>query len=136
MSIILYKKKLQATESGLEVFTEKYVCIHETKCFYFCVREFRNKFLYVLSRNDETELQAAKRLKCLKKIAKLSSHFAFDTEEKALAHLKFMKKRQMQHMKRELLFIDKFLTTDLVKDIHGERVPGSGELVLEHLAFD
>ena len=37
--ITLYKQKLYAEEEGLVVQTDKFVSIHETPCFYFCVED-------------------------------------------------------------------------------------------------
>jgi len=129
-----YKKRLVPTESGLEVFTEKWISLHETECFHFCISERNRGFLY--AKSDETPVQIARRKKILKRVSKTCSRFAFDSEEKALEHLKFLKRKQAKHMKRDVLFIDKFLSSDLVRDGRGEVVPDSQDLVNEHYVFD
>ena len=141
MKNIFYKKRLTPTESGLEVITDKWVSIHETPCFHFCVAEWRAKSLTALKRSDETELQYARRLKMLKRIHKSGSRFAFDTEEKALEHLRFLKRKQLGHMERDVTFIKYFLECDTLKpaDRRGFDsllVPGSKSLVNQHFVFD
>lgn len=141
MKKIFYKKRLIPTECGLEVITDKWVSIHETPCFCFCVSNRSDKYLQALKRKDETDLTAAKRMKLLKRINKDNSRFAFDTEEKALEHLRFLKRKQLEHMKRDTAFIECFLeceTFDQFNRRGGEvvLVPRSKALVNQHFVFD
>lgn len=136
MSKIFYKKKLYPSEEGLEVFTNKWISIHETECFHFCVDQSSYYLMNVRCDKNETPLQYAKRNKILKRISKENSRFAFDTEGKAIAHLRMLKKKQKRHMERDILFIDKFLKSNLLKVGNGEVVEDSSELVQQHYQFD
>ena len=140
-SKVFYKKRLVPTEFGLEVITQKFVSIHETPCFHFCVLEHEKGFLFAMKQNDESELSAARRAKILKRISKDCSRFAFDTEEKALKHLRFLKRKQLSHIKRDAVFIEKFLESDELEKVqiyNGFRtqVPNSKGLVNNHFIFD
>lgn len=124
--------RLCPTEDGLQVVTDKWVCVHETDCFYHCVPSWNEGLFTVLG------LKALRKRKQLKRIAKVNGRFAFDTKEKALEHLRFMKRRQLIHLKREQAFVEKFLDTE---NLEGYRtdwmlVPGSKELVNKHFVFD
>jgi len=120
--------RLMSDEDGLQVITEEWSCIHETDCFYHCVSSW----------NRHLSLKTAKENKLVKRIAKGNSRFAFDTKEKALEHLRFLKGRQLRHLKREQKFIAAFLAAENLEECRSGwmRVPGSRGLVHEHLAFD
>lgn len=139
-AIELFKKRLQAEEEGLVIRTEKWVCIHETPCFYFCVEDRRKSLVTnALKHTDETAIQAAKRLKFLKRISKQNSRFAFVTEQAAMDHLRFLKRRQLMHMERETKFINLFLECEELEASrydNSRRVPESRGLVREFLRFD
>lgn len=136
MSKIFYKKRLIPDEEGLLVWTEKWVSIHETPHFHYCIPDFVHE-IGLRPIEGETLLQAAKRRATLKRVAKAGSRFAFDTEEKALERLRFLKGKHVSHMKREMKFIEHFLKCEKLEQ-YGEQqlVPGSRGLVLEHLRFD
>lgn len=90
-------------------------------------------------RNGDTLLQAAKKMRNLiKRVHKARSRVAFDTEEKAAEHLKYLKRRQLMHMERESEFIKFFLEHSELEPLYSgtELVSGSKELVREHLVFD
>ena len=133
--MILYKKRLVSDESGLRVITDRYISIHETPCFHYCINSW-NEGYYGLGRLEgESELHCAKRKHIsVKRIHKTCSRFAFSTEEKAFKHLKMLKSRQAGHIKRDLKFIEKFLKTDTL-DEKGH-VVGSKGLVHEYFNFD
>lgn len=133
---VFYKKRLISGEEGLIVVTDRYTSVHETPCFHYCVLSSR-RMGAVLKCKDETELQYYRRTKLLRRISKTSSRIAFSTEEKALEHLKLLKRKQLSHMERETKFIREFLAADtLEKDGRYSIVPGSQELVNEYYVFD
>jgi hypothetical protein len=133
----LYKKRLSPSEDGLEIITDKWVCIHETPCFYFCVPDRVVQTINALKRKDETILAYAKRCKYLKRINKDNSRFAFTDEGAALEHLRLLKRKQLGHMKRDMEFIECFLAADdLEPGRYGEMVPDSKELVNSYFVFD
>ncbi len=142
MKTIFYKMHLIPTESGLEVITDKWVSIHETPCFHFCVREHNARTFEMPCIQGETELQKAKRLHIrIRRIHKIGGRFAFDTEEKAMEHLKFLKRKQLVHMKRVTLFVESFLNADELKNVGSNlhprmMVPNSGGLVNGVILFD
>lgn len=120
---IFYKARLIAEEDGLIVWIDKYYPIKETPCYYYCVDEFHNK---INLKNPP-----------IKKIHKTSSRFAFDSKDKAIEHLRFMKRRQLKHMEREAAFINSFLDCDNLKSCYnGMEVPNTRELVSKYLRFD
>ena len=134
---VFYKKRLTTEECGLVVVTDKFISIHETRCFHFCVPSHRLRTLKHFLQKDETLIQRARRTKCLRRVSKQGSRIAFTTEEEALKHLKFLKKRQLSHMKRETRFVSKFLETDDLEEYGpNHRVPDSEELVREYCVFE
>lgn len=134
---VFYKKRLIPDESGLIVVTEKLFSIHETDCFYFCIPEFWKKILAVRNFIGETKIAYARRKKILRRISKSGSRIAFETETQALDHLRMLKRRQVEHLRREEAFIEKFLTADkLEKHLDWSVVPDSAELVRLYLRFD
>lgn len=135
---VLYKKRLVPTEDGLEIFTEKWMPIKETSDFYMCVRDCDIGLLRVVKKKDETEYKAATRLKKIKRISKTSGRFAFETEEKAVEHLRFLKARQLRHLKRDTAFIESFLAANSFQPLSKNTalVPESKELVHQFFIFD
>ena len=135
---ILFKKKLHEDEMGLYIHTQRWVSIHETPCFHFCVEDEVERLLEVMRMHDETPMKTARRLKWLKRIDKKVSRFAFPTEGKALEHLKFLKRKQLGHMKRQTEFIKAFLDRDESEydPRYPNRVPRTEGIVNEYLNFD
>jgi len=134
---IFYKKRLEADESGLIVITDRYMSIHETPCFHYCIPEHLKRWPQISKKKDETELQWARRSKILKRIHKGSSRIAFPTEDEALQNLKFLKMRQITHLERQIAFNKYFLDAgELEKVGRYSVVPESRDLVHEHLCFD
>lgn len=149
-----YKMKLIPDERGLSVWTDTYLSIYETPCYHYCIHSRNKGFFNSVHMNDgETPLQFAKRKKLtIKKIHKENSRFAFNTQELAFKHLRKMKKRQIDHLKRELAFIQTFLqkTTEngfyKLQNYHltwqqncgvpAKIVEGTEELVKEHFVFE
>jgi hypothetical protein len=133
---VFYKMRLVPAEQGLEIITDVWVSIHETPCFHFCVRNSEQRIIHLFHGKNETDLQYAKRTRMLKRVSKSNSRFAFDSRNKALEHLKFLKKKQLYHMKRDMSFIKKFLSTS-DEDLNSTGpIPDTKELVREHFVFD
>lgn len=132
---VFYKKRLVTEHEGLVVWTDKWVSVRETDCLHFCVMEFAyNAFA-------KTYEQAKERNCKMKRVLKSGSRFAFPTEAEALEHLKFLKRRQLSHMRREIKFIEAAVTffesgAPLEKSRGVEVLPGTQELVHEFVRFD
>lgn len=134
-------------EEGLSVRTWRLYSIHETPCFHFCIAERERGFLTpAFRREGETDLQLAKRKGIrIYRIHKDGSRIAFETEEEAFEHLRFLKGRQLNHMRREIEFVQRFLEAtegktlpDLERDTydpHQSVVPDTQELVREYYVF-
>lgn len=135
-SKVFYKKVLIPADQGLEILTKIFISIRETPCFHYCMPKFEYDMLRVLRRKDESTWDYAKRRKALKRISKSSSRFAFESEEQALKHLKFLKRKQLSHMKRDALFIERLLSTPDEQLSKNHLIPETKELVHEHYVFD
>jgi hypothetical protein len=138
---IYYKMRLEADPSGLMIVRDKWVSIHETPCFAYCIPANRAKWVESESnRHKISKLKAAKNLKLLKRISKESSRFAFRNETKAMQNLRFLKSRQLKHLERQQKFIEKFLACDELESVDpdGElmRVPNSEDLVHKYYRFE
>jgi len=132
-----YKKRLVAEEDGLIVVTDSLISIHETRCFHFCMPEREVSNYRLLKRRDESLLDYAKRRKMLKRIDKQGSRIAFETEEKALDHLRFLKRKQLRHMERDKAFIETLLATENIDPCAQMfTIPDSRDLVHQHFVFD
>lgn len=118
---VFYKKRLIADDTGLHIDTQRFISIHETRCFYFCIDDYSiHQIKYQVEHKGETALQAAKTMHCkVRRIAKDGSRIAFDTEEKAFAHLRMLKQRQVQHLERDLRNIKHFLSIKDFEKKHG-----------------
>lgn len=150
-----YKMHLNAEESGLTVWTEIFLSIHETPCFHICIRERdRGFFNPVLNNLDEPLIKYAKR-KHIKtfRIAKECSRIAFDSLDGAFKNLRYLKSRQVQHLERQLEFNNSFIEStkgkvfDELKDdryswppgaigMPSKSIDGTQELVSNHLTFN
>ncbi len=133
---VFYKMRLVPAEEGLVIVTDQWVSMHETPCYHFCVPAGEKRIMHLFHSKDETDLAYAKRKKKLKRISKDNGRFAFDSKDKALEHLKFLKRKQLVHMKRDALFIEKFLSTPDVQLSKNHLIPESKDLVHEHYVFD
>lgn len=132
---IFYKKILAPSPEGLEIFTYEWISIHESPCFHFCVPKYEFGVMSTLKGADESDMAYSKRKKILKRISKTNSRFAFDTEQQAIDHLKLLKKRQLAHMLRDTVFIEKFLASS-DEEISSGLIPDTKDLVGEHYSFD
>lgn len=133
---IFYKMRLVPADEGLEIVTTEWISLHETPCFHFCVRMDVKRILHLFHSKDETDLSYARRKKKLKRISKTNSRFAFDSKEKALKHLKFLKTKQLCHMRRDILFIEKLLSSSDDDLTSIGPIPDTKELVREYFVFD
>ena len=134
----LYKMFLGEDPQGLVVQTREFIVIHETECYFFYISSSNEYMLSTGLRNKgESEIQYARRKKIVKRVQKGSFRSVFETKEKALEHLKFMKERQLSHMIRQKAFIDAFLNCEKLDDFCGMLlVPDTEDLVNEYLNFD
>ena len=126
-----YRAKLVQEVPGMFVRYDEYISIHESSCMHFCVSSF-----YV---DKPLSLKDAKdRGYKVRRIHKDISRFAFDTKEKALDNLRYRKRRQIMHLKRELAFAEFFLNAELSDKEHGYlvEVKKSYDLVHSYLTFD
>lgn len=106
---IFYKMHVEL-DTDIIIRTDKYVSIHETPCFHYCIPEFMSSLMSQESLDNETDLKKAKRLNLnVKRISKDSSRFAFDTKEKAFEHLKLLKRKQIEHLQRNLKLMTMFI---------------------------
>jgi len=138
----LYKCRLIAKEYGLAVVVEKFKVLHETECYYWYSKSFINELKIENKARIEgiTAIRAANLLDVkINKAHKASSRSAFTTKEKALDHLKFLKVRQLAHMKRETAFITRFLEEDdfkLSEKLDETPIKYTEGLVREFVRFD
>ncbi|WP_396180201.1 hypothetical protein [Flavobacterium sp.] len=107
---MFYKAQLAMTEEGMQVLFEEFHPIHETKCYSYCVRGWNYPVPLALKRKGETDLRAAKRMRYkITRIHKDCSRIAFATKEQAFKQLIFLKKRQINHMRRDIDLLTYFL---------------------------
>lgn len=136
--------KLIPTEGGLSVWTNTYIVVNETPCYYFCVSDWQIISVPLHCRGTEVgyEMLKNRRVK-FKRIAKVNSRFAFKTKELAYANLVYLKKLHLGHLNRDIQLLGAFLSfnkgnglTDLSNE-HGQLfVPETNELVSEYYNFD
>ena len=145
MSKIFYKMRLVPSEQGLSIWTDRFYSVHETPCYHFCIAEWQRGFdVPALIKDGETAYQSLKRRGVkLRKVAKQNSRVAFEDREQAFKNLIYLKGRQLMHMKRDLEFLNAFLsftkdnTLDDLQDVHSQLiVPKTKDLVLGHYVFD
>lgn len=132
-----YRKRLVPDEAGLLVVTERWVSIHETPCFHYCVTDWSLDLMLRVG-GPGGLLATARRRRQLKRIHKEGSRFAFETEEQALDHLRFLKRRQLRHLEREQKMVEAFLEAEKLKSTggDGDLIPGTEDLVHSYYVFD
>lgn len=109
MTDTYYKARLAYTPRGINVEMEEFKIIHETRCVAYCVNDYDYKIVCGYKKPDESLMQAAKRLcRKVRHIHKSGSRIAQPTQEEAFNRLKFLKRRQIRHLKRELDLISLF----------------------------
>jgi len=127
---IFYKARLYPTESGLLISFTEYYLVRETPCFYMCVSEI-NKWQINNKHSPITNKQ-------IKRIHKTSGRFAFDTKEKAIAHLRMLKSRQIGHLEREITLNKLFLDCKELPEPKGNyiHIPESKATIDSFFRFD
>lgn len=136
-----YRKRIIATESGLEIITETWHPIRETECINFCVSSHHIKMFNRAAAQGEkiTARALAKRMGFpVKQIHKAYSRFAFDTQAKAFDHMVFLQKRRLGHLERDLGLTSVFLSSANLgfTTVDSTVVPESHDLVHQHYNFD
>lgn len=104
---VFYRKELMRQGDGFNIVTEKYKCIHETKCYYYCVPSFlfdSTEDYYKSKENVKTDIKWAR------KIDKRGSKIAFSTEKEAMDNLIYRKKYRLFFLNKEADFLVKFLS--------------------------
>lgn len=133
-----YKARLIAGEEGLQIWFDVFIAFRETECYFLCIDERKMHFM---SNNITTKEAIEKKIK-VRRIAKRNSRIGFESPELAIENLKLIKRRQLDHFKREKEFIGFFLscedrdydTEDFKKD-RCFTLSGSKGLVNTHLVF-
>ena len=142
---VFYKMRLAIDEQGINVITKELVSIHESECWHWCIEKSRAGYIRSYQREDESLLQAAKRSgEKIHKVAKVGSRVAFKTIPDAFDHLMMLKRKQINHMRREIAILEDFTKKADGLDIesinpgsYGERViPDTHEVVHDHYRFD
>lgn len=112
---VFFKMRLHPATNGACISTEKFYSVHETPKMHFCIHEMDKWQLSTHS--EESFWDQVKRQKIkVKRIYKTGSRVAFATEEEAWKHLLMLKHKQRAHLRRDLKFLDVFLSVvDLSK---------------------
>lgn len=141
---VFYQLYMSEAEEGIAVIPRKFISVHETEFFNFCVKECEYQWIKSFANKDEPLIKATKRRRNkIFRISKGNSRIAFDTEEKAFQNLIYRKKKQIAHLQRNLAIVGKFLSEvkgKKVEDIpdHGlyRVLPDTEEIVREYFNFD
>jgi hypothetical protein len=105
-------------ENGAVLVCDKYIQIHETPCFSFCLYERDyNRLINIKSLHEERLIDKAKRIGTfrIKRIHKINSRFAFDTKQKAFDNFLYLKELQIGHMERNIAIL-----TPLLSELKGK----------------
>lgn len=133
MSTVFYRMDLSAHEDGLRIWTKRFMSIHETPCFHFCVSDYDFNFLSSL---EEAKSKSVK----IHRIHKIGSRIAFKDEQSAFENLRYRKRKQIIHLERELSFARSFLaaTENITHSELPENwvVPNSQAQCLQFYRFD
>ena len=107
MSKRYYKYKLSASEDGVTYYLSTYKSFYETPCYHYCIPEYSMSASDPFIKDGETILQSIKRRGVkFKKIHKTQSRIAFDTKEQAYDNCIYLKKLQLEHLKRSIKLIN------------------------------
>ena len=126
---------------GIHVGFEEWVSIHESPCYHYCVRDYYTRMMPALL-GGQSALQYAKSRKInVKRIDKVASRFAKPTKGLALNHMLFRQSRRLQHLRRDIAFIEALLDrVKVVDDSENELddfiVHGTKSLLNDFLVFD
>lgn len=141
--ITFYRMSAHPDESGLTIFTEKFISIRETEHMHFCVSDHHHK--WISPAQGESMFEAAKRTGHvkIKRIHKVGSRFASASEAEAFERLKYLKGRQINHLKRDLALTEKFIeltdgksVDDFESSGNFREIPGTADLVNSFYRFD
>jgi len=148
--MIYYKAKLVMTEEGMQVVFHEMHQIHETECFSYCVDKPRFPIPEVIKLSGESDLKAAKRLNMkIYRIHKKDSRIGFKNKDAAFKNLLFLKRKQINHMQRDIDLLSYFLERigeknhlAMKKELRGEyygevrTLPDSSEKLCQYYVFD
>lgn len=142
--------KLTESFNGLVLRPEKFISIRETEYIHWCIREEDKQKLRINNRQSgHTDYQHAKQIGIkLFRIYKSGSRIAQETPEKALERLIFLKRKQLQHLRRDISFIELFLDranengndfwSKCEKEFYSECrvIPKTADTVAKYFVFD
>jgi hypothetical protein len=147
-----YKARYVEDECGMAIRMSTLESIHETPCMHFCILVNQVRQLDVFVKQGESKIKWLRKQKGLQwklfRVHKDGSRIAFETEEKAIEHLIFLKRKQIQHLKRNLDLVQTFLNkvdeinsngsvVDLLSDRFGcRRLPDTEDKVREYFVFN
>jgi len=133
-----YKARLLAEEEGLRIRFDIFIAFRETKYYFLCIDERKMHFM---SNNITVKEAKGKKIK-VSRIMKGNSRIGFESPELAIENLKLIKRRQLDHFKREKEFIDFFLSCEDsgYDNVNFEKdrcltLKGSKDLVNDYLVF-
>lgn len=141
---IFYRFCMSEAEEGIALIPKKFISVHETDYFNFCVNEYEYMHIKSFANKGEPLIKAAKRRgNKVFRISKGNSRIAFDSEEKAFQNLVYRKKKQIAHLQRNLDVVKRFLSEvkgKKVEDIpdHGlyRVLPDTEDFIHEYFRFD
>jgi len=142
---IFYKMRHAVDDQGIVILTKELVSIHESECWHWCVEKRCVGYIRSNQKHSESMLQAAKRYGGkIYKVAKVGSRVAFNTEQKAFEHFMMLKRRQIDHMKREIEILEELQKKaegldiqSISSGVYGGRViPNTHEVVNSHYLFE
>lgn len=111
---IYYRADMSFSPVGFVVYFHKYIVIHESKMFCWCIPEM---YSHCLSKAKSTQpknktllshFKSMHKVK-IKRIHKQQSRFAFNSKELAYSNLILRKKYQLKKLKQTLSDVDAFL---------------------------
>lgn len=144
MDKVFYQLRMHESEEGIAIVPKRFISVHETEHFNFCVNEYEYIYIKSFANKNEPLIKAAKRRgNKVFRISKVNSRIAFESEEKAFQNLTYRKRLQVKHLERNLAIVKRFLSEVKGKNIedfpnHGlYRVfPDTEDIINEYFRFD
>jgi hypothetical protein len=148
MSDTYYKAHVEYDKQGIVVQMREFKVVRDTPAYAYCIRHWEFPVPAWRCLPNETLLQTCKRLGYkIYRIHKSGSRIAQPTQQQAFDRLKFLKRRQVRHLERELallkVFNEKVADVDLTGLKQGHNysrptytVPETAENVAEYYSFD
>jgi hypothetical protein len=137
--MILYRARMTESEEGIGIWYDKWKVIYETEYFYMCISEYTDAYVRDLP-DEEVILQYKKNKRKFKRIAKRFSRFAFGTKKEALESLIIKKKAQLNHCRRNLAVVGRFVADveDKIENYLGDNptIEGTKEIINEWYIFN